>query len=127
MMKISQEMRAQLETVKKNARTGTESKQPFNRIVQSQVDQMKQDELQRVMEQINVQGERLAKSRNFRDLATFKRLVKDFLKEAVSTGLDLQKSHNFSMTGQSNEMVIVKKVDKKLLELTEDVLNEEKR
>lgn len=126
-MKISQEIRAQLDTITKNVRTGTESKQSFSQVVQSQADQLKQLELQKVMEQLNIQGERLAKSRNFHDLAKFKRLVKDFVKEAVATGLDLQNSHHFSMSGQSRELVIVKKVDDKLLDLTEAVLHEEKK
>lgn len=126
-MKITQEMHTKLDTAKKNFQITSDSKQSFNQIVQSQAQQMKQKELTRLMENIDAQGERLLRHRSFRDLATFKRLVKSFLKEAVTNGLDLEKSHHFSYTGSSRQLAIIKEVDQKLLELTDEVLSEEQK
>ncbi|HEY4599869.1 MAG TPA: YaaR family protein [Cerasibacillus sp.] len=122
-MKITQDLRSQIEPTKKNTRLMTEQKHSsFHKLVQSQAQQLKQHELSKLMEDINLQGDRLVRHRSFRDLAIFKRLVRGFLKEAVSDGLELKKSHSFSAFGESRQLTIVKEVDAKLLLLTEEVL-----
>ncbi|MGM8365502.1 YaaR family protein [Virgibacillus sp. W0181] len=123
-MKISQELRSQMDT--KQQRSVTDPKQDFMRMVQSQTYQLKQEELQGLMKDITVQGEKLARFRSFRDLAKFKRMIKDFLQETVYKGLQLEQSHRFTMDGQ-NKLALVKEVDDKLVELTEEMMNQEKK
>ncbi|MGM8213861.1 YaaR family protein [Virgibacillus sp. W0430] len=123
-MKISQELRAQMET--KQPRSFTDSKQSFDTIVQSQTYKLKQEELQQLVKDITVQGDKLARFRSFRDLAKFKRMVKNYLQEAVSNGLHLEQAHHFTMEGQT-KMALVKEIDQKLMELTEEVMNQEKK
>ncbi|MFD2045595.1 YaaR family protein [Ornithinibacillus salinisoli] len=124
-MKISQEMRSQV--TNKNIQSNTEGKQSFQTIVQSQTQKLQQSGLQKLMQDITLQGNKLARYRSFKDLVKFKRLVKGFLKETVSSGLDLQKSHSFSFTGNSRNLTIVKEIDEKLIELTEEIMNQEKK
>ncbi|MDY0404056.1 YaaR family protein [Virgibacillus sp. 179-BFC.A HS] len=126
-MKISQEMNAQLETAKKNIRTTADGKQGFRNIVQSETHKLKQDGMQKLLEGISLQGEKLARFRSFRDLAKFKQMVRSFLKEAVANGFDLQKSYGFSMSGHAGNLTTVKEIDRKLVQLTEDVLDKEKK
>lgn len=124
-MKISQELRAQTETTYTSRPTN--DTQTFNRMVQSQTQQIKQQELQQLVKDITLQGNKLARFRTFRDLAKFKRMVKGFLQETVNNGLDLQKTNSFSLDGQNRNLAIIKQVDEKLIELTEEVMNQEKK
>jgi uncharacterized protein len=126
-MKISQEMLKQVDTSQKNVRTTRAGNQSFEAIVQSQTQKMQKTELQRLMSDITMQGDRLARFRSFKDLVKFKRLIKRFLEESVSNGMDLQKSHSFSFTGNSRKLTLVKQIDEKLMELTEEIMNQEKK
>lgn len=124
-MKIHQELRAQTETTY-TSRSANDT-QTFNRMVQSQTQQIKQLELQQLVKNITLQGNKLARFRTFRDLAKFKRMVKGFLQEVVNNGFDLQKSNSFSLDGQNRNLAIIKQVDEKLIELTDEVMNQEKK
>lgn len=124
-MKINQEIRTQTEAT--FTRTPANEAQTFNKMVQSQTQHLKQQELQKLMENITQQGNKLARFRTFRDLVKFKRMVKGFLQETVSSGLNLQKSHSFHMDGQSRHLAIIKEVDEKLIALTEAMMNQEKK
>ncbi|WP_047980698.1 YaaR family protein [Ornithinibacillus contaminans] len=126
-MKISQEMLKQVDTSQRSIRRSDSGNQSFEAIVQSQSQKMQKTELQRLMTDITLQGDRLARFRSFKDLVKFKRLIKRFLEEAVSNGLDLQKSHSFSFTGSSRNLTLVKQIDEKLLELTEEIMSQEKK
>ncbi|MFD2628079.1 YaaR family protein [Oceanobacillus kapialis] len=124
-MKIGQEIRTQAEP--NYTRTSVAESQSFQQSLRSQTQSMKQQELQQLMKNITLQGDKLARFRSFRDLAKFKRMVKSFLQETVSSGLDLEHSHSFGFDGQNRKLSIVKQVDEKLLELTEEIMNREKK
>jgi uncharacterized protein len=126
-LKISQEMLKQVDTSKKNIRTREQNQPTFGNLVQSQTQKMQQAELQRLTQDITLQGNRLARYRSFKDLVKFKRLIKRFLEEAVSNGMDLQKSLSFSYTGSSRNLTLVKQIDEKLMELTEEIMSQEKK
>lgn len=79
-----------------------------------------------MMKNITLQGEKLARSRNFKDLAKFKRLIKSFLGETVSGGLRIKKEQSFNRNGSSH-LTLIKQVDEKLIELTEQVMSQEKK
>ncbi|WP_047986282.1 YaaR family protein [Ornithinibacillus californiensis] len=126
-MKISQDILKQIDTSQQNNRTTKQNQPSFASIVQSQAQKMNTSELQRLMSDISLQGDRLARYRSFKDLVKFKRLIKRFLEESVSNGLDLQQSLSFSYTGSSRNMTLVKEIDEKLMELTEEIMNQEKK
>jgi uncharacterized protein len=120
-------MLKQVDTSQKNIRTREPSHPTFGNLVQSQTQKMQQAELQRLMQDITLQGDRLARYRSFKDLVKFKRLIKRFLEEAVSNGMDLQKSLSFSYTGSSRNLTLVKQIDEKLMELTDEIMSQEKK
>ncbi len=124
-MKISNEMQSQSD-VKINRQTAIES-QSFQKLVQSQTQQLKQQELEQLIKDISLQGTKLARYRSLRELAKFKRMIKGFLQETVSGGYQLQKSHTFSFDGSSRKLAIIKEIDEKLLELTEEIMNQERK
>lgn len=80
----------------------------------------------RLLGNINAAGERLARSRNLRDMAKFKMLVRRFLQEAVESGLELEQSHTWNQFGEGRRLNLVKEIDSKLVELAEAMLDEEK-
>lgn len=124
-MKIGQDIRTQMDTQK--VRQNSDQRQSFDRIVQSQTQQLKQSGLEKLMKNITLQGDKLGRYRTFRELAKFKRMIKSFLQETVSHGLDLQKSASFSFDGHHNTLALVKEVDEKLIELTEQLMDEERK
>ncbi|WP_053216973.1 YaaR family protein [Virgibacillus senegalensis] len=126
-MKISQEMRSKLETSPKNVPQAVKGSKSFGTMVESQSQKLKETELHKLMSDLTTQGERLGRSRSFRDLAKYKRMVKNFVKEAVQYGMELKHSHSWNMDGNNRKLTTVENIDKKLVELTEGVLEQEKK
>lgn len=126
-MKISQDMRSQLDATTKQSRSNFEGKQSFDGLVQTQSHKLKAQEIQLLMKNITLQGNKLAKFRSFKDLVKFKRLVKGFLQETVYNGLDLKQSHSFGLESRNQKLSIVKEIDEKLIELTEELMNQERK
>lgn len=84
---------------------------------------MQFSQIQALMKDIDLAGERLGRSRNFKDMAKFKTLVKKFVKEAVDYGMDLKQSHSWNEMGQGRTLKIVETIDQELAMLTEEALN----
>ncbi|RKQ33008.1 YaaR family protein [Oceanobacillus halophilus] len=123
-MKISNEIGRQTDSIYK--RQSDTDRASFNKMLRSQQVFYNQQQLDNLMKDITLQGNKLSRSRTFRDLAKFKKLVKTFLDETLSKGLSLQKKQSFGMNGNQN-LALVKQVDEKLIELTEQVMNQEKK
>ena len=70
---------------------------------------MKQQEIERLIDDITKQGEKIARFRSFRDLAKFKRMIKQFLEETVYSGYQLNESRNFNMNSYSHKLTTVKR------------------
>ncbi|MEG0380842.1 MAG: YaaR family protein [Kurthia sp.] len=124
-MKINQDLRIN----NNQTRQALPNQQPANRfgnMVVAQGQKMQTEQITRLLGDISSAGDRIARSRNLRDMAKFKMLVKRFLKEAVSSGMELKQSHTWNRFGESRRLKIIDTIDEKLVELTEDMLNEEK-
>ena len=123
-MKIQNEIK-QMQAVNQ-VRPTTEGKATFDHLVQSQALKIEQQEIQRLVDKITEQGNKLARYRTFRELAKFKRYVKGFLQTTVYQGYELERNHHFSYDGQSRNLLIIKEVDEKLITLTEAIMDQEK-
>lgn len=126
-MKINQEIRQMSDSTQKPARTNVDPNQTFKGIVQSQANKLQSQNIENMMSEITKQGNKLARFRSFKDLAKFKRMIKKLLKEATSNGLKWESSFSFSPSGSTRKLAIIKDVDEKLLELTEAVMDQEKK
>lgn len=124
-MKIGQEMRSKVDQTP--IRKVQEGKKSFEQIVQSQSHKIKNNELEKLMEDITEQGKRIARFRSFRDLAKFKRMIKQFLQETVYNGLELKESRSFNANSFSHKLTTVNEIDEKLVKLTEDMMDQEKK
>ncbi len=124
-MKISQEM--QPKVTKAPMQQKHEGKNTFDKMVQTQSHKLVREELGQLLDDITKQGEKLAKFRSFRDLVKFKRMIKEFLQETVYKGLKLNHEQSFTANHYSQKLTTVEEIDEKLMELTEDVLDQEQK
>lgn len=79
-----------------------------------------------MMKEIETQGEKLAEHRTIEDLRKYKKMVKEFMEEAVNGGLQLEEQRGFNRRGRTKVYKIVKEVDSRLTQLANDVINKEK-
>lgn len=98
----------------------------FGQMVVKQQQRLQNEQLTRLLGDISTAGERLARSRNLRDMAKYKMLVRSFLKEAVELGLELKQSHTWNEYGEGRRLKIVQAVDEKLVQLADELLTDEK-
>jgi uncharacterized protein len=124
-VKIDQNLIAKLNSERKDLRQNQLNSTNFKSLVRSNESKLQIEQLNRIIGEIEVQGERLAKGRNLRDLAKFKQLVKRFLKEAVDYGMEVSDQTSWGPGGSINSLQIVKLIDGKLVELTDEMLNNE--
>jgi uncharacterized protein YaaR (DUF327 family) len=85
------------------------------------------ERLSQKMQEIESQGNKLVDSRTVENLRKYKKLVKDFMDDAVKNGLELKEQRGFSHRGSSKVYKLVKEVDKKLIDLTNAVLDKEQK
>ena len=124
-MKINQDLRMNLNT-NTSIRQNNQANNRFGDMVVKQGSKMQTEQLTRLWGDISAAGDRVARSRNLRELARFKMLVKRFLQEAVDYGLEMKQSHTWNRFGEGRRLKIVETIDEHLVELAEDLLNEEK-
>jgi uncharacterized protein YaaR (DUF327 family) len=124
-MKIDQNLIAKLNSGRKDLRQNQQTSVNFQSLVQRNESKLQLDQLVRLMGEIEVQGERLSKGKHLRDLARFKQLVKRFVKEAVDFGLELSEQNSWSPGGYVNTLHVVKLIDEKLVELTNEMIDKE--
>ncbi|MGG7622131.1 YaaR family protein [Bacillus coreaensis] len=124
-MKINQDIRLNTDKIRSEQKAATNTSLKFNELVQKQDQKMQIGQLQNLLKDIESAGERLSRSRTFKDLSKYKTLVKRFVKEAVDFGMDLKQSHSWNQYGQGRSLKIVETIDEKLVELTEGVLEKE--
>ncbi|MCM3028843.1 YaaR family protein [Bacillus safensis] len=125
-MKINQDMRLRLEKRELQAMKGSQTSASFKASMETQSGKLRLEQLTVMLSDIEVFGKKLAKSRNLKDLAKFKGLVKRFVKETVDNGLNIETSRSFDIYGNTRTLALVKALDEKLIELTEDMMNQEK-
>lgn len=85
------------------------------------------DKMSKMVQEIEEQGKVLAENRTVDHLRKYKKMVKKFLEEAVQNGLQLEEQRGFNRRGRTKIYKIVKEVDKKLIVLTNEVLDKEKK
>ncbi|MEC1408768.1 YaaR family protein [Bacillus halotolerans] len=125
-MKINKDIRTFIDNKQLPSMKTAEISASFKASMENQSSKLKFDQLTRMLTDIEAFGKRLTKSRNFKDLARFKGLVKRFVKEAVDSGLSHETSKSFDLYGNSRTLGLVKEIDEKLIKLTEEMMDQEK-
>ncbi|PRO66741.1 YaaR family protein [Alkalicoccus urumqiensis] len=85
------------------------------------------ERLGQLLHQIEDQGKVLSESRTVEELRKYKQLVKEFMDDAVKTGLNLEENRGFNRRGRTKVYKIVKEVDSRLVDLTDAVVRTQKK
>lgn len=99
----------------------------FTSVMDKRRTDMTYERLNRKMAEIETQGEKLADTRSVENLRKYKKMVKDFLDDAIKNGLELKEQRGFNQRGSTKVYKLVKEVDKKLIDLANEVLDKEKK
>ena len=85
-----------------------------------------QARLTSLMEEITMQGDRLAKHRDIKDMRKYRGLVKDYLNEIVNRSHSFSRENFLDKRGRHRVYGIVRLVDAKLDELAQELVKDEK-
>lgn len=118
--------RANLNRVEQKAQGPTASVS-FAEVMGKQRDEQAYERMNQLMQKIDDQGKVLAETRTVDELRKYKALIKEFMEDAVSLGLRLEEKRGFNRRGRTKVYKIVQEVDRKLLDLTNAVLDKQKR
>ena len=79
-----------------------------------------------MMEEITMQGKKLGKKMDVRDMKHYRRLIKDFMNEVVSRSHKFSRENFLDRRGRHRVYGMIKRVDEALDELAGELLKEEK-
>lgn len=85
-----------------------------------------QNVLTHMMEEITMQGDKLAKHRDIKDMKRYRTLVKDFLNEVVNRSHAFARENFLDRKGRHRVYGIIRLVDKNLDELAQELVKDEK-
>lgn len=85
-----------------------------------------QEKLNSMMEQITVQGDKLSKHMDIKDMKKYRELVKGFLNEVVSRSHEFSRENFLDRRGRHRVYGIVRLVDKNLDDLAGELVKDEK-
>ena len=85
-----------------------------------------QQRLTSMMEEITMQGEKLAKHRDVKDMKKYLGLIKDFLNEIVNRSHEFSRENFLDRKGRHRVYGIIRLVDKNLDELAQELVKDEK-
>ena len=96
--------------------------QSFGDLLHHQDEQRTQEELQRKLEDIRLQGDRLARSMTVRQLVLYRQMVKSFLEDTVKRGIGLKDTRGWDRRGRSKRYKLLEEVDAMLVSMGEELL-----
>lgn len=85
-----------------------------------------QEKLNSMMEQITVQGDKISKHMDIKDIKKYRELVKGFLNEVVSRSHEFSRENFLDRRGRHRVYGIVRLVDKNLDDLAGELVKDEK-
>ena len=98
----------------------------FQEVIGKQRQNALYDKMTQWVKDIEDQGKVLSENRTVDNLRKYKKMVKDFMDEAVANGLQLEEQRGFNRRGRTKIYKIVKEVDKALIDLTNITLDKER-
>lgn len=85
-----------------------------------------QTKLQTLMEEITMQGEKLSKRRDVKDMKHYRGLVKEFLNEVVTHSHAFSRENFLDRRGRHRVYGIIRLVDENLDQLAQELMKDEK-
>ena len=78
------------------------------------------------MEEITMQGERLSKRRDVKDMKHYRGLIKEFLNEVVSRSHAFSRENFLDRRGRHRVYGVIRLIDENLDELAQELMKDEK-
>lgn len=103
----------------------TKSTDTFAGVMKSTRVKLQNDSLNGLMDRVDQQGQKLAKQRTLENLLDYKTLVKQFISESLSYGLQLTDKHREHPSGGMKTHQLIEVIDEKMLEVQDEVLRSE--
>ena len=85
-----------------------------------------QERLAAMMEEITMQGDKLAKHRDIKDMRKYRSLIKDFMNEIISRSHEFSRENFLDRRGRHRVYGIIRLVDENLDELAKELMKDEK-
>ena len=85
-----------------------------------------QARLSGLMEEITMQGDRLAKKRDIRDMKKYRGLIKEFMNEIINRSHQFSRENFLDRRGRHRVYGIIRMVDQTLDELSQELVKDEK-
>lgn len=85
-----------------------------------------QERLASMMEEITMQGDKLAKHRDIKDMRKYRTLIKDFMNEIISRSHEFSRENFLDRRGRHRVYGIIRLVDETLDELAQELMKDEK-
>ena len=85
-----------------------------------------QARLNTLMEEITMQGDRLAKKRDIRDMKKYRGLIKDFMNEVINRSHQFSRENFLDRRGRHRVYGIIRLVDQTLDDLAQELVKDEK-
>jgi len=99
--------------------------QSFGDMMQQQDEQRTHEELQRKLEDIRMQGDRLTRSMTIRELVLYRQMVKAFLEDTVRRGIALKETRGWDRRGRGKRYKLLEEIDAMLVGMGEELLQSE--
>lgn len=100
---------------------------PFKFVLSSNVEEAElQQRLLGMMEEITMQGDKIKKKMDIRDMKHYRSLVKDFMNEIVNRSHEFSRENFLDRRGRHRVYGIIRRVDEALDELAQELVKEEK-
>ena len=84
------------------------------------------DRLQLMMEEITMQGDKIIKRMDVKDMRRYRTLIKDFMNEIVNRSHKFSRENFLDRRGRHRVYGIIRLVDEKLDELAQELVKDEK-
>ena len=99
---------------------------PFKFVLSSNVEEAElQQRLLGMMEEITLQGDKIKKKMDIRDMKHYRSLVKDFMNEVVNRSHEFTRENFLDRRGRHRVYGIIRRVDEALDELAQELVKEE--
>lgn len=97
----------------------------FSDVIQQQGQQASQEELSRRFREIQMQGDRLARSMTIRELKIYRLMVKRFLEDTVRRGVTMKETRGWDRRGRGKRYKLIDELDSALLAMADELLESE--
>ena len=85
-----------------------------------------QERLASMMEEITMQGDKLAKHRDIKDMRKYRSLIKSFMNEVITRSHEFSRENFLDRRGRHRVYGIIRLVDETLDELAQELMKDEK-